>query len=136
MCVRVCVCVRACVWIHVRAVCIFVGLVDKNAEGTYLTAPGLPMEKVAPELAKEYKAKFSRDHGLYTLEAYNSAYVLLQGIKAGKTTRESLNTWLGEAVVKAVGATISFSATGDPDKIVMNQYTIKNGKMVWVKQLS
>ena len=35
MCVRVCVCVRACVWIHVRAVCLFVGLVDKNAEGTY-----------------------------------------------------------------------------------------------------
>jgi hypothetical protein len=43
---------------------------------------------------------------------------------------------LGEAVVKAVGATISFSATGDPDKIVMNQYTIKNGQMVWVKRLS
>jgi branched-chain amino acid transport system substrate-binding protein len=114
----------------------YIKLAKKNAEGTYLTAPGLPMEKVAPELAKEYKAKFSRDHGLYTLEAYNSAYVLLQGIKAGKTTREALNTWLGEAVVKAVGATISFSATGDPDKIVMNQYTIKNGKMVWVKQLS
>jgi hypothetical protein len=62
--------------------------------------------------------------------------VLLQGIKAGKTTREGLNEWLSEAVVKAVGSTISFSATGDPDKITMNQYTIKNGKMVWVKKLS
>lgn len=114
----------------------YIKLAKKNAEGTYLTAPGLPMEKVAPALAKEYKAKFDREVGLYTLEAYNSAYVLLQGIKAGKTTREALNTWLGEAVVKAVGATISFSATGDPDKIVMNEYTIKGGKMVWVKQLS
>jgi branched-chain amino acid transport system substrate-binding protein len=94
------------------------------------------MEKVAPALAKEYKQRFGRAHGLYTLEAYNSAYVLLQGIKAGKTTREGLATWLDDAVVKAVGATISFSATGDPDKIVMNQYTIKNGQMVWVKQLS
>ena len=114
----------------------FIKLAKKNAEGTYLTAPGLPMEKVAPELVKEYVKKFNREVGLYTLEAYNSAYVLLMGIKAGKTTREGLNTWLGEAVVKAVGATISFSATGDPDKIVMNQYTIKGGKMVWVKQLS
>ena len=68
------------------------------------------MDKVAPALAAEYKKKFNREHGLYTLEAYNAAYVLLQGIKAGKT--------------------------GDPDKIVMNQYTIKNGKMVWVKRLS
>jgi branched-chain amino acid transport system substrate-binding protein len=114
----------------------YIKLAKKNAEGTYLTAPGLPMEKVAPELVKEYVKKFNREVGLYTLEAYNSAYVLLMGIKAGKTTREGLNTWLGEAVVKAVGATISFSATGDPDKIVMNQYTIKGGKMVWVKQLS
>jgi branched-chain amino acid transport system substrate-binding protein len=114
----------------------FIKLAKKNAEGAYLTAPGEPMDKVAPALAKEYKAKFKRDHGLYTLEAYNSAYVLLQGIKAGKTTREGLNEWLSEAVVKAVGSTISFSATGDPDKITMNQYTIKNGKMVWVKKLS
>jgi branched-chain amino acid transport system substrate-binding protein len=114
----------------------YIKLAKKNAEGTYLTAPGLPMEKVAPALVKEYVKKFDREVGLYTLEAYNSAYVLLQGIKAGKTTRDALNTWLGEAVVKAVGATISFSATGDPDKIVMNQYTIKGGKMVWVKQLS
>jgi branched-chain amino acid transport system substrate-binding protein len=114
----------------------YIKLAKKNAEGSYLTAPGQPMDKVAPALAKEYKAKFNRVHGLYTLESYNAAYVLLQGIKAGKTTRDALNTWLGEAVVKAVGSTISFSATGDPDKIVMNQYTIKGGQMVWVKQLS
>ncbi len=57
-------------------------------------------------------------------------------MKAGKTTRAALADWLDTAVVKAVGSTISFSATGAPDKIVMNQYTIKNGKMVWVKKLS
>lgn len=114
----------------------YIKLAKKNAEGTYLTAPGLPMAKVAPALAAEYTKRFDREVGLYTLEAYNSAYVLLQGIKAKKNTRETLNAWLNEAVVKAVGATISFSATGDPDNIVMNQYTIKNGKMVWVKQLS
>ena len=114
----------------------YIKLAKKNAEGTYLTAPGQPMEKVAPALAAEYKKKFNRVHGLYTLEAYNAAYVLLQGIKAGKATREALNTWLGEAVVKVNGTTISFSATGDPDNIVMNQYTIKNGQMVWVKRLS
>jgi branched-chain amino acid transport system substrate-binding protein len=111
-------------------------LAKANAEGSYLTAPGQPMDKVAPALAKEYKTRFNRVHGLYTLEAYNAAYVLLEGIKAGKTTRDALNTWLGEAVVTVNGTKISFSATGDPDNIVMNQYTIKNGQMVWVKRLS
>jgi branched-chain amino acid transport system substrate-binding protein len=114
----------------------YIKLAKRNAEGTYLTAPGEPMDKVAPALAKEYKNRFDREHGLYTLEAYNAAYVFTQGVKAGKTTRASLADWLDTAVVKAVGSTISFSATGDPDKIVMNQYTIKNGKMVWVKKLS
>ena len=113
----------------------FIKLAKKNAEGAYLTAPGQPMAKVAPALEKEYKAKFKREVGLYTLEAYNSAYVFLQGVKAGKTTREALNTWLGDATVKAVGQTISFSSTGDPFKLYMNEYTIKGGKMVWVKSL-
>jgi branched-chain amino acid transport system substrate-binding protein len=113
----------------------FIKLAKKNAEGAYLTAPGQPMSKVAPALEKEYKKKFNREVGLYTLEAYNSAYVLLQGIKAGKTTREALNTWLGDATVKAVGQTISFSSTGDPFKLYMNEYTVKNGKIVWVGSL-
>jgi branched-chain amino acid transport system substrate-binding protein len=78
----------------------YIKLAKRNAEGTYLTAPGLPMDKVAPALAKEYKAKFGRDHGLYTLEAYNSAYVFLQGIKAGKTTRESLTDWLEKQLLR------------------------------------
>jgi hypothetical protein len=93
------------------------------------------MKAAAPALYNEYKTKFNREPGLYTLEAYNSAYFFLEGIKKGKTTREALNTWIGEAVVKGVGLTMSFSSTGDVDKIVMNQYTIKNGKMVWVKTL-
>ena len=46
-----------------------------------------------------------------------------------------MNTWIGEAVVKGVGMTMSFSSTGDSDKIIMNEYTIKNGKMVWVRVL-
>ena len=113
----------------------FITLAKKNAEGAYLTAPGLDMKAAAPALYKEYKTKFNREPGLYTLEAYNSAYFFLEGIKKGKLTREAMNTWIGEAVVKGVGMTMSFSSTGDSDKIIMNEYTIKNGKMVWVRVL-
>jgi branched-chain amino acid transport system substrate-binding protein len=114
----------------------FIKLAKKNAEGAYLTAPGLDMKSAAPTLYKEYKTKFNREPGLYTLEAYNAAYFFLEGIKKGNVTRAALNTFIDESVVKGVGMTMSFAATGDSDKIIMNQYTIKNGMMVFVKKLS
>jgi branched-chain amino acid transport system substrate-binding protein len=113
----------------------FIKLAKRNAEGAYLTAPGLDMKSAAPALYKEYKAKFKREPGLYTLEAYNSAYFFLEGIRKGNITRASLNNFIDESVVKGVGMTMSFAATGDSDKIIMNQYTIKKGKMVFVKKL-
>jgi branched-chain amino acid transport system substrate-binding protein len=114
----------------------FIKLAKKNAEGAYLTAPGLDMKTAAPALYAEYKTKFNREPGLYTLEAFNSAYFFLEGIKKGNVTRAALNTFIDESVVKGVGMTMSFAATGDSDKIIMNQYTIKNGKMTFVKKLS
>ena len=114
----------------------FIKLAKKNAEGAYLTAPGLDMKSASPALYKEYKTKFDREPGLYTLEAFNSAYFFLEGIRKGNVTRASLNKFIDESVVKGVGMTMSFAATGDSDKIIMNQYTIKNGKMTFVKKLS
>jgi branched-chain amino acid transport system substrate-binding protein len=114
----------------------FIKLAKKNAEGAYLTAPGLDMKTAAPALYKEYKTKFNREPGLYTLEAFNAAYFFLEGIKKGNVTRAALNVFIDESVVKGVGMTMSFAATGDSDKIIMNQYTIKNGKMTFVKKLS
>jgi branched-chain amino acid transport system substrate-binding protein len=114
----------------------FIKLAKKNAEGAYLTAPGLDMKSAAPKLYKAYKKEFKREPGLYTLEAYNAAYFFLQGIKKGNTTRASLNTFIDESVVKGVGMTMSFAASGDSEKIIMNQFTIKKGEVVFVKRLS
>ena len=113
----------------------YIKLAKKNAEGSYLTAPGLDMKAAAPTLYKQYKAEYNKEPGLYTLEAYNATYFVLEGIKAGKTERDALNTWIGGATVKGVGMTMSFLATGDSAATIMNEYTIKNGKMVWVRKL-
>jgi len=72
----------------------FVKLAGKNANGAYLTAPGLPMNTAAPKLYKAYKAEYNKEPGLYTLEAYNPAYFFLQAIKKGNTTRASINKFI------------------------------------------
>ena len=113
----------------------FVKLAGKNANGAYLTAPGLPMNTAAPKLYKAYKAEYNKEPGLYTLEAYNAAYFFLEAIKKGNTTRASINKFIDDEVVKGVGMTMSFGPSGDSESIVMNEYTIKNGKVVWVRKL-
>ncbi len=113
----------------------FVKLAGKNAEGAYLTAPGLPMNTAAPKLYSAYKAEYGKEPGLYTLEAYNAAWFFLQAIKKGNTTRASINKFIDDEVVKGVGMTMSFGPSGDSETIVMNEYTIKNGKVVWVRKL-
>ena len=113
----------------------YIKLAGKNAEGSFLTAPGLPMKTAAPKLYKAYKAEFNREPGLYTLEAYNATWFFLQAIKAGNTTRASINKFIDDEVIKGVGMTMSFGPSGDSETIVMNEYTIKNGQMVWVRKL-
>jgi len=113
----------------------YIKLVGKNAEGSFLTAPGLPMKTAAPKLYKAYKAEYNKEPGLYTLESYNAAWFFLQAIKKGNTTRASINKFIDEEVIKGVGMTMSFGPSGDSESIVMNEYTIKNGQMVWVRKL-
>jgi branched-chain amino acid transport system substrate-binding protein len=109
-------------------------LAGKNAEGSYLTAPGLPMKTSAPKLYTAYKKEFNREPGLYTLEAYNAAYFFTQAIKAGNTTRASINKFIDDKVVKGQGMTMSFGPSGDSETIVMNEYTVKKGEIVWVRK--
>ena len=113
----------------------YIKLAGKYAEGSYLTAPGLPMKTSAPKLYKAYKAEFNRAPGLYTLEAYNAAWFFLQAIKKGNTTRAAINTFIDNEVVKGVGMTMSFGPSGDTETIVMHEYTVKNGDIVWVRKL-
>ncbi len=112
----------------------YLKLAGKNAEGSYLTAPGLPMKTSAPKLYTAYKKEFNREPGLYTLEAYNAAYFFTQAIKAGNRTRASINKYIDDTVVKGQGMTMSFGPSGDSETIVMNEYTVKKGEIVWVRK--
>ena len=93
------------------------------------------MDKAAPALTKEYTKKFDgRKPGLYTLEAYNATIFFLEAIKKGNITRETINTFIGTNQVKGVGLTMQFGPGGDPLKTVMNEYTVKKGDIVWVRE--
>jgi branched-chain amino acid transport system substrate-binding protein len=110
----------------------FIKLAGKYAEGTSFTAPYQPMGDVDAALAAEYKAFAGVDPAVYTLEAYNATGFFLAGIKAGKTTRADLNTFVSTTAYEGVGQTIEFGTDGEPAIKVMNEFIVKDGVIVYV----
>lgn len=103
-----------------------------NAEGAILTCPCVPPEKTGGTFAADYKAASGRDPGTYSAEAFDAANILLAGIKAGNTTRDKLNTFVGSYSGKGITTTFKFQPDGelDPSAVAIWAYKVAGGKVV------
>jgi len=110
----------------------YIKLAKKNAEGTSMTAPYIPMERADKALTAIFKKEFGEAPAVYTLEAYNSAGFFLDAVKNGKTDRKSILDYINTKSYKGVGQTIKFDASGEPSVKVMNEFIVKNGKIEYV----
>jgi branched-chain amino acid transport system substrate-binding protein len=102
------------------------------AEGTILTCPCQPATEARGSFAQEYKALIGTDPGTYSDTAYDAANILLAGIKAGKTTRESLLEFVKGYSGEGVAATYKFVEGGelDPAQVKVWAYKVKGGQVV------
>jgi branched-chain amino acid transport system substrate-binding protein len=104
-------------------------------EGALLTCPCVV--KTGNKFATDYKAKWGKDPGIYSAEAFDAANIFLKGIDAGKTTRpkmlDYLKTYQGDGVTKH----FHFDSHGELDKssVVVWLYKVHNGAIVPDKEL-
>ena len=110
----------------------YIKLAKKNAEGTSMTAPYIPMERADKALTAIYKKEYGVAPAVYTLEAYNAAGFFLAAVKAGKTDRATILDYINKNSYKGVGQTLKFDAKGEPATKVMNEFIVKNGKIEYV----
>jgi len=110
----------------------YIKLAKKNAEGTSMTAPYIPMERADKKLTAIYKKEFGVAPAVYTLETYNAAGFFLAAVKAGKTDRLAILDYINKTSYKGVGQTLKFDAKGEPATKVMNEFIVKNGKIEYV----
>ncbi|HEY2430112.1 MAG TPA: branched-chain amino acid ABC transporter substrate-binding protein, partial [Acidimicrobiales bacterium] len=82
-----------------------------QAEGAILLAPGTPGDKLPPSFASAYQKLIGQAPGLYSVEAFDAANSLLQGIKAGSTTRAAMETYLSTVDYKGLSVEVKFSPT-------------------------
>lgn len=118
----------------------FIQAAGAASEGAVLTAPAVPNDKITggDKFLTDYKAKFGKDVGLYSAEAFDSANFLLQAIKAGKLTRADINAYLNSgATYTGLTKTYKFDANGElAGQVIIWAFQVKDGKIVPLKDIS
>jgi len=102
------------------------------AQGTILTCPCAPASKAGGTFPTDYQAAWGQPAGTYSDVAYDAANMFLQGIAAGNTTTDKLNSYLNSIDYKGVANEYKFTSTGelDPSLIKVWAFKVDNGQVV------
>jgi branched-chain amino acid transport system substrate-binding protein len=105
-------------------------LAGAAAEGSKVTGVG-GLAGIDKKLEADFKKKMGVSSGVYSVEAFDAANILLSGIKAGKTTRTKMLAYVKAYKGKSIsGNTIKFDANGDISYGLFAGFTTKNGLLV------
>jgi branched-chain amino acid transport system substrate-binding protein len=108
----------------------FPKLAGAAAEGSKVTGVG-GLAGISAALEADYKKKMGASSGVYSVESYDAANLLLAGIKAGKTTRAAMLKFVKAYNGKSItGNTIKFDKNGDISYGLFAGFTSKGGVLV------
>ncbi|MFV0462385.1 MAG: branched-chain amino acid ABC transporter substrate-binding protein [Nostocoides sp.] len=104
----------------------FVKVAGEAANGAFLSAPAAP----APaDFSTKVKDVTGAAAGLYTTQAYDAANIFLAALKAGKTSAQDINTFIGSYTGDGASGPIAFDDKGDIKVSTIYMYTVKDGKL-------
>jgi branched-chain amino acid transport system substrate-binding protein len=95
------------------------------AVGTVVTCPCSPPEAAGATFNNDYKTKWNVAAGTYSDVAFDAANIFLQGIDAGNTTPEKLNTYLSTVNYKGIANTYKFTSQGELDPTLIKVWAFK-----------
>ncbi|SIS20023.1 branched-chain amino acid ABC transporter substrate-binding protein [Williamsia sterculiae] len=100
----------------------FVSQAGSAAKGAYLSCPCGP----APEqFTKDYEAQFKQAPGVYSVEAYDLATIMVKGIDSGKTTRPALLDYIKTYDGQGLARTYKWTGTGELTTSLIWMYDVK-----------
>jgi branched-chain amino acid transport system substrate-binding protein len=108
----------------------FAVLAGAAAEGARLTGATVPLGDLSADLAAKFKESQGVEPGVYAAESFDAANIIIEAIKAGNTTRESIMKFIKTVSYVGVGGqAISFDANGDSTLGFINGFEVKAGKV-------
>jgi branched-chain amino acid transport system substrate-binding protein len=109
----------------------FAVLAGAAAEGARLTGATVPLGELSADLAAKFKESQGVEPGVYAAESFDAANIIIDAIKNGNTTRESILKYIKSVSYIGVGGqAISFDANGDSTLGFINGFEVKAGKVV------
>ncbi|CAB4331647.1 unannotated protein [freshwater metagenome] len=109
----------------------FAVLAGAAAEGARLTGATVPLAELSPDLAAKFKESLGVEPGVYAAESFDAANIIIDAIKAGNKTRETILAYIKSVQFTGVGGdVISFDANGDSTLGFINGFEVKSGKVV------
>jgi branched-chain amino acid transport system substrate-binding protein len=113
----------------------FVKQAGSASNNAYFTCPCIPGELI-PDFADAYKKAFkNKAPGTYSIEGYDTAIVLLQGIDKGATTREKLLSFVQDYSGQGFAKSYKWADDGELTDTPVFGYKVDDGKIVSVGQL-
>jgi len=98
------------------------------AEGAVIGCPcNIPDAGTTDDFATKYKAKFNVAPAIYATEGYDAATAIINAVKAGNTTGETINNFLKTVDFKGVSKQIKFKENGEPQTAAINVYQVVGG---------
>jgi branched-chain amino acid transport system substrate-binding protein len=108
----------------------FPKLAGAAAEGSRITGVG-GLAGISADLEADFQAKMGVSSGVYSVESFDAANILLEGILAGNTTRETMLAWVKAYSGTSVsGNTIQFDENGDISYGLFAGFTTTDGVLV------
>jgi branched-chain amino acid transport system substrate-binding protein len=102
----------------------------KAAEGTIMTCPCLPPDKAGGTFYADYKKAYNAEPATYGAEGFDAAKILLDGIAAGKTSRQDMVDFVKAYDKPGVTKQLKFDPTGEPSQVSVWAYKVEGGKIV------
>lgn len=113
----------------------FVKQAGDASANAYFTCPCLPGELI-PDFAEAYEDAFKgQAPGTYSIEGYDAAVVLLQGIDAGNTTRAKLLSFVEDYNGQGFSKKYKWTDEGELTDTPVYGYKVDDGKIVSVGEL-
>lgn len=103
----------------------------QQANGAMASCPcllaGFSKDPKAQKFTADYKAKFGVDPGTYSAEGYDAASLIIEAVKAGKTTGKDINDYLSTVNYSGVSKQLQFTPKGEPSQSTIFMYQVQNG---------
>jgi branched-chain amino acid transport system substrate-binding protein len=104
---------------------------QQQAEGAMTSCPCLlaqfAKDPASQKFTTDYKTKFGADPGTYSAEGFDAANMLIQAVKAGKTTGPDINAFLATMNYKGISKQLQFKPNGEPTASTIFMYQVQGG---------